>query len=212
MMFSKDGAFAQAFEKQAADENDATNKRMKIAVCCAETNSIKTRLAEIMKELEKSPYKLGLLLVAVQSDAQAVSIQTTLQQMAIDAKEPRLIIALVKEPLTDEKRTKGLTAITKQEMASASGQTGAVNQYKIEATTIISAWVGSAVSGSKITAYNGNQVFSNQYGMAQLRKTIRTNVLDVILVHLVTFHQIYLIFHLRTFQHMCFPIYHFLLI
>ncbi len=180
MMFSKDGAFAQAFEKQAADENDATNKRMKIAVCCAETNSIKTRLAEIMKELEKSPYKLGLLLVAVQSDAQAVSIQTTLQQMAIDAKEPRLIIALVKEPLTDEKRTKWLTAITKQEMASASGQTGAVNQYKIEATTIISAWVGSAVSGSKITAYNGNQVFINQYGMAQLRKTIRTNVLDVI--------------------------------
>ena len=73
-----------------------------------------------------------------------------------------------------------LTAITKQEMASASGQTGAVNQYKIEATTIVSAWVGSAVSGSKITAYNGNQVFSNQYGMAQLRKTIRTNVLDVI--------------------------------
>lgn len=180
MMFSKDGAFAQAFEKQAADENDATNKRMKIAVCCAETNSIKTRLAEIMKELEKSPYKLGLLLVAVQSDAQAVSIQTTLQQMAIDANEPRLTIALIKEPLTDDKRTKWLTAITKQEMASASGQTGAVNQYKIEATTIVSAWVGSAVSGSKITAYNGNQVFSNQYGMAQLRKTIRTNVLDVI--------------------------------
>lgn len=180
MMFSKDGAFAQAFEKQAADENDATNKRMKIAVCCAETNSIKTRLAEVTKELEKSPYKLGLLLVAVQSDAQAVSIQTTLQQTAIDANEPRLTIALIKEPLTDEKRTKWLTAITKMEMASASGQTGAVNQYKIEATTIISTWVGSAVSGSKITAYNGNQVFSNQYGMAQLRKTIRTNVLDSI--------------------------------
>lgn len=180
MMFSKDGAFAQAFEKQAADENDATNKRMKIVVCCAETNSIKMRLAEIMKELEKFPYKLGLLLVAVQSDAQAVSVQTTLQQKAIDENEPRLIIALIKDPLTDEKRTKWLTAITKQEMASASGQTGAVNQYKIEATTIISSWVGSAVSGSKITAYNGNQVFSNQYGIAQLRKTIRTNVLDVI--------------------------------
>lgn len=179
-MFSKDGAFAQAFEKQAADENDATNKRMKIAVCCAENLSIKNRLAEITKELEKFPYKLGLLLVAVQSDAQAASIQATLQQMAIDANEPRLIIALVKEPLTDEKRKKWLTAITKQEMASTSGQTGAVNQYKIEATTIISTWVGSAVSGSRITAYNGNHSFSNQYGMAQLRKTIRTNVLDVI--------------------------------
>ena len=42
-MFSKDGIFAQAFEKQAWDENDATHRRMKIAVCCAETNSINTR-------------------------------------------------------------------------------------------------------------------------------------------------------------------------
>lgn len=180
MMFSKDGVFAQTFEKQAADENDATNKRMKIAVCCAETNSIKNRLADITKELDKFPYKLGLLLVTVQSDAQAVSIQSTLQTMAIQSNEPRLTIALVKEPLTDDKRNKWLTAITKQEMASASGQTGAVNQYKIEASTIVSAWVGSAVSGSKIIGYNGNQVFNNQYGMAQLRKTIRTQVLDVI--------------------------------
>ena len=180
MMFSKDGAFSQAFEKQATDENDATNKRMKIAVCCAETISINARKEEIIKELEKSPYKLGLLLVTVQSEAQANSIQTTLQEIAIKEEEPRLTIALVKEPLTDEKRTKWLTAITKQEMASESGQTGSVNQYKNEALTIISSWVGSAVSGSRITAYNGNQIFSNQYGMAQLRKTIRTNVLDVI--------------------------------
>ena len=180
MMFSKEGAFAQAFEKQAADENDATNKRMKIAACCAETNSIKMRLAEIMKELEKSHHKLGLLLVTVQSDAQAVSIQSTLQSLATETDESRLIIGLIKEPFNDEKRKQWLTAITKQEMASASGQTGAVNQYKIEAQTIIASWVGSAVNGSRITAYYGNQVFSNQYGMAQLRKTIRTSVLDVI--------------------------------
>lgn len=178
MMFSKDGEFAQAFEKQAADENDAVNRRMKIAVCCAETNSINTRLAEVTKELEKSPYKLGLLLVTVNSEAQGVSIQSMLQNKAIETDEPRLIIALVREPFTDEKRTKWLTAITKQEMASASGQTGSVNQYKMEAATIKTTWISSAVSGGKIIAYNVNQAFNNQYGMAQLRKTIRTNVLD----------------------------------
>ena len=118
-------------------------------------------MGEIQKELEKSPYKLGLLLVTVQSDAQAVSIQSSLQSLDIEANEPRLTIALVKEPLTDDKRKKWLTAITKQEMASASGQTGAVNQYKIEASTIVSSWVSSAVSGSKIIGYHGNQVFNN---------------------------------------------------
>lgn len=180
MMFSKDGVFAQSFEKQAWDENDATQKRMKIAVCCAETNSINTRLAEIMKELEKCPYKLGLLLVTVQNDAQAVSIQSTLQSKAAQADEPRLTIALLKNPLNDETRKKWLTAITKQEMASDAGQTGAVNQYKNEAAIIVSSWVSSVVSGGKIIAYNVNNVFNSIFGMAHLRKTIRTNVQDVI--------------------------------
>ena len=178
MMFSKDGTFANEFEKMASDENDAVNRRMKIAVCCAETASINTRLTEIMKELEKCPYKLGLLLVTVNSDPQGVSIQSTLQNKAIESNEPRLTIALVKEPFTDEKRKKWLTAITKQEMANAFGQTGSVNQYKMEAATIMKTWISSAVSASKMIAYNGNQVFNNQYGMMQLRKTIRTNVLD----------------------------------
>lgn len=178
MMFSKDGEYAQAVEKQAADENDAVNRRMKIAACCAETNSINTRLAEVVKELEKCPYKLGLLLVTVNSDAQGVAIQSVLQNKAVELNEPRIVIALVRDPFTDEKRNKWLTAITKQEMASASGQTGSVNQYKMEAATILTSWVSSIVSAGRIIAYNGNQVFNNQYGLAQLRKTIRKSVLD----------------------------------
>lgn len=178
MMFSKDGVFSQAFERQASDENDAVNRRMKIAVCCAETNSINTRLSEVVKELEKSPYKLGLLIVTVNSEAQYVSVQSMLQNQSQAANEPRLTIALIKEPFTDDKRKQWLTAITKQEMASATGQTGAVNQYKMEAATIMTTWISSAVAGSKLIAYNGTNVFNNQYGIAQLRKTIRTNVLD----------------------------------
>ena len=179
-IFSKEGDFAQAFEKQAWDANDATLRRMKIAVCCAETISINTRLGEITKELEKYPYKLGLLIVTVQSDAQAVSIQSALQTKATESNEPRLTIALMKTPLTDENRATWLKAITKMEMASESGQTGSSQQYRIEASTIVNSWVGSAVSGGKIIAYNGNNVFNNIYGMAHLRKIIRSNVQDII--------------------------------
>ena len=118
--------------------------------------------------------------MTVQSDAQAVSIQSVLQAKAAETSEPRLTIALVKTPLTDENRTKWLTAITKQEMASDSGQTGSVQHYRMEASTIISSWVGGAVSGGKIIAYNGNSVFNSIYGMAHLRKIIRSNVQDVI--------------------------------
>lgn len=189
MMFSKDGAFAQAFEKVILkDDVDPALRRMKIAVCCAETNSINTRLREITKELEKNPYKLGLLIVTVHSDAQANSIQSLLQSkssemadiMHEDLDASRLTIALAKQPLTDENRKKWLTVITKQEMASEARLTGAEGGYKTEAQTIISSWVNSTVSGGKFIAYNGSSIFNNIYGTAHLRKIIRTSVQDVI--------------------------------
>ena len=179
-MFSRDGVFAQEFEKKAWDENDAAFKRMKICVCCAETNSIKVRLDEIQKELDKFPYKLGLLIVTVRDDAQYMAIQNDLAKRAAESNEPRLTIALVKMPFTDDMRTKWLTSLTKQEIAYGRGQTASGGQHKLEANTVIATWVSSAVSGSKIIAWNGEQVFTNQYGMPNLRKTIHTNVLQAL--------------------------------
>ena len=177
-MFSRDGALSTAFEKKAWDENDAAFRRMKICVCCAETLSIKNRLDEVIKELDKSPHKLGLLIVTVSDDAQYLSVQGDLKKQCEQANEPRLTVALVKSPFTKEMRKKWLTSVTKQELAAARGNTASSRQYEIEASTITETWLGSAVGGGKIIAWNRDQVFSNQYGMANLRKTIHTNVLE----------------------------------
>lgn len=180
MMFSKDGIFAQEFEKTAWDENDACQKRMKVAVCCAETNSINARLTEIKKELDKSPYKIGLLIVTVATDSQAISIQTSIQEKAKLEDNPRLVFAILKTPLTDENRNKWLTTITKQEMAGDAGQTGSVNQYKLEANKIVTSWISSAISIGKMIAYYKEQIFNNINGMSDLRNRIRNNVQDVV--------------------------------
>lgn len=180
VMFSKDGAFAQEFEKNVWDENDVCQKRMKIAVCCSETNSINTRLTELKRDLDKCHYKIGLLLVTVSTDSQAISIQNIIHDKVIEEANSRLVFAIVKTPLTDDIRKKWLISITKQEMASEAGQIGAVNQYKIEANRIITNWVSSATSTGKIIAYYEKNIFNNIYGMANLRKVIRTNVQDVI--------------------------------
>ncbi len=178
-MFAKDGAFSSSFEKRALDENDPASKRIKVAVCCAETLSINTRYDEIKKELDKYPYKIGLLIVTVKDETQALSIQSDLEKMAQDGDE-RLVIALIKNPFSDEKRKEWLTRITKQELASEAGNTASANTFRIEGEQIVATWVNQAVSGSKIIAWNQSQVFNNQYGMAQLRKTIDTNVRQVI--------------------------------
>ena len=177
-MFSKDGVFAKEFEKKAWETTDPTFRRMKICVCCAETNSIKTRLEEINKELDKYPYKLGLLIVTVSSELQYMSIQGDLQERAIQANDPRLTIALVKNPLTEETRKEWIKTITKREMANEKDLSGSAGQATKEGELIISNWVLPAVNGSKIIAWNGTNVFNNQYGMPQLRKTIQISVLD----------------------------------
>lgn len=179
-MFSKDGVFANELEDKAWDENDASKRRMKICVCCAETLSIKNRLEEINSELQKAPYKLGLLIVIVRDDAQYMSIQSQLAGLAADSGEPRLTIALAKTPLTDELRKKWLTSLTKQEMASISSNASATaNQHRQEAMTTIATWVSEVAGGSKILAWNCDRAFmSNIYGFTNLRKVINTNVLQ----------------------------------
>ncbi len=174
-LFSKDGIISSAFEKKALDENDPASKRIKVAVCCAETLSIKSRLDEIQKEIDRCSYKIGLLLVTVKDETQANTIQGDLEKMAQEGGE-RLVIALIKTPFTDEKRNEWLSRITKKDLASEAGQTTSAGGFEIEANQIVSTWVTQSVSGSKIIAWNGTQVFNNQYGMAQLRKTIETNV------------------------------------
>ena len=177
-MFAKDGKISSAFEDKAIDKNDAICKRMKIVSCCAEKTSLDKRIEEVKDELDKHPYKLGLVYVTVCNDAQAISIQRELEQRAQQSDCDRLIIALVKTPFTDEMRKQWLTAVTKADMARDCGHTADANRYDIEANTVITRWTTSATSGGKMLAWCGNKQWSNIFGVAQLKNTIQTAVLE----------------------------------
>lgn len=179
-MFSKDGKLATAFESMAWDVNDATYRRMKIVVCCAEKLSLDNRIKEVTSELDKCPYKLGLVYVTVDSDTQELSIQHDLETRARESGENRLVIALVRTPFTDESRKNWLTALTKAEMARESANTADASNYDIQANTEITRWVYAAASGGKMIAWCGENVMPNLFGVAQLRKTIQTKVLEML--------------------------------
>ncbi len=179
-MFSRDGVFAVELEKMAGDETDAASKRLKIAACCAEANSIKNRIEEIQIDLNKNAHKLGLLLVTVKDEGQYMAVQNDLATRAAASCEPRLTIALLKTPFTDDERKRWLTALTKREMATESGQTASANQFRTEESLVIAKWVRNVSGGGRIIAWNGNHVFNNIFGFANLRKTIASNVLGVL--------------------------------
>ncbi len=178
-MFAKDGKLASAFEERAWDMNDASYRRMKIAVCSAERSSMDKRIKEVTDELEKYPYKLGLVYVTVDSDQQAMAIQHELEDRARLSENDRLILALVRTPFDDKMREQWLTALTRAEMARESGHTADAGRYDIEANTIITRWVSNATGGGKMYAWCGAKQLGNIiYGTAQLRKTIQTTVLE----------------------------------
>ena len=179
-MFAKDGKLSAAFEKMAWDENDATFRRMKIAVCCAEKTSMDKRVKEVTDDLDKNPHKLGVVYVTVKDDSQAISIQHDLETRALESGTDRLIFVLVRSPFTDEMRKQWLTSVTKEDMARDCGHTADANKYSIEAATVITRWVSSATSGGKMIAWSGNKQWNNLFGVAQLRKTIQTAVLEEI--------------------------------
>lgn len=177
-MFAKDGKISVPFEKMAWDENDATFRRMKIVVCCAEKASMDKRIKEVTDDLDKNPHKLGLVYVTVESDTQAISVQHDLETRAQESGEDRLTIALVRSPFTNDMRKQWLTSVTKADMARDSGHTADANRYDIETATIVSRWVSAATSGGKMLAWSKNKQWNNLYGVAQLRKTIQTGVLE----------------------------------
>ncbi len=179
-MFAKDGKLSAAFEKRAWDDNDATFRRMKIVVCCAEKISMDKRVKEVTDDLDKNPHKLGVVYVTVKDDSQAISIQHDLETRALESGTDRLIFVLVRSPFTDEMRKQWLTSITKEDMARDCGHTADADKYSIEAATVITRWVSSVTSGGKMIAWSGNKQWNNLFGIAQLRKTIQTAVLEEI--------------------------------
>lgn len=178
-MFGKDGDFSTKLEEKALYTEEPMTKRFKVAACCAETNSISNRLVEVEKELEKWPHKLGLLLVAVKDETQFLAVQDSLAKLAAE-KDRRLVIALFREPFTDEKRNEWLDRLTRYGQAKEAAQTTAANQFKMQMDQIVNAWVEAATNAGRINVWNGKRAIKNLYGKAELRKTIELQVLQEI--------------------------------
>ena len=169
---SPDGPFGKAFRDRAWTKDDTLYGRMKLSVCCAETKSIDNAQETVCSDLEKYPYKLGLVIVTVSNEHQYRAIQQDLKKRAVESQQSRLTIALIRTPLTDEKRKRWLDCLTKKELAEQAGNSLS-DQYQKECETIISVWVGEAVNGRMIS-WNGDHETPGQYGMANLRQTIQT--------------------------------------
>ena len=173
------GTFSKQMETALWDSTKATFGRMYIAVCSSETTSLNNRLGEVQTELNKSPYKIGLLVVVVPIQSDFATFQAQIKKTAAEDTTGRLVVALLKEPCTDEILDRWHRAITHKELSGEEGKLGSVSQYEGEALAEITKWVVTAAE-SQIFACYGNTVFNSLYGKSDLTKRVESDVLYVV--------------------------------
>lgn len=176
IMFGKDGFCAKALEDKMWDGNDVLSRRILIKVSSAEKHALLTRQGELLAELEKKPYAMGLLVVAPAETAQYVSVQAQLQEMAAQDTTQRLMVCAVSEPFTEEKLNRWQECTVKSEMAGDEGQRANANTYALEAQQEIAKWAGPAAANT-MAVFCASQKFPNIFGVGDLMQKMKKNVI-----------------------------------
>lgn len=175
-LFTEKGIFSKALENGMWDSTRATAGRIYIAACSSETNSLTARLGEVKKELQKYPYKIGILVVTVSEASEYTSFQAKIKQLASEDDSKRLVIAMLREPCTADLLDRWHKAVTHKELCAEEGKSGDAGKYETEASMIVATWAGPAVD-SQIYACYGDIQFTGIYGKSDLMKRIEKDVL-----------------------------------
>ncbi len=179
-LFKKGGKFAKSIEAQIWDKNRASFGRMIIAACDSGTTSMKARFGEVQSELAKSPYKFGILAIAVSESSQFAAMQDTVKKLAAEDPTGRLAIYLLKSPLTEDHLDRWYNAMTHSELAGEEGKTGDADRYAQEADVIVEEWSQSA-KDDQIMCVCGERVYPSEYGTYSLSTKIEKDILFGIL-------------------------------
>ncbi|MFZ5645982.1 MAG: hypothetical protein ACOY46_20705 [Bacillota bacterium] len=175
-LFTEKGIFSKALENGMWDYTRATAGRIYIAACSSDTNSMTARLGEVKKELQKFPYKIGILVVTVSEAREYTSFQAKIKQLASEDDSKRLVIAMLREPCTADLIERWHKAITHKELCALEGKSGDAGKYETEANMIVATWASPAVD-SQIYACYGDIQFTGVYGKSDLMKRIEKDVL-----------------------------------
>lgn len=176
-LLSKGGRFSEVIEKRFSDDGDAINHRMIISACSSEANSINVRYKDLSDDLAKNPHKIGVLLIVPKEASEYQTLPAKAKSMLQGEETGRMVIGVVKEPLTEDVLDRWREAMTHSELAAEEGKKGSADRYYNEAAELLESWVGPAING-QITAFDGGEgVTYASWGRADLMRRIKDGVI-----------------------------------
>lgn len=175
-LFKKNGTFAKSMEAKIWDKNSASYGRMYIAACDSGTNSINMRLGEVQAELNKYPYKFGVLVISISESSQFASMQDKVKKLAEQDTTGRMAIYLIKSPLTEDHLDRWYNAMTHSELAAEEGKSGDADRYTDEANTVIEEWSNTA-KDDQLMVVCGKTVYPSEYGTEYFAPKLEKDIL-----------------------------------
>lgn len=175
-LFKKGGVFSKTIEAKLWDKTDEAYNRVFLAACTCDTTSITTRLGEVQAEIKKSPYRFGILAIAIDDKEKFTGMQAKIKELAASDTTGRFAVCLIKEPLTDEQLDRWYSEKTHAELAAEEGKDGDSGTHNDGAAAIVSEWSESAGDGQIIAVYK-DQVFPNLYGAYDLMTEMKRNII-----------------------------------
>jgi hypothetical protein len=176
MLFKKGGVFSKALEEKMWDKNKSTFPRMQIIACSSETLSLKTRLEDLYVELDKYAYKIGILVVSISEPSEYAVLQSKLQDIASKDRTRRLVVCMVKSPLSKDQLEKWYTNMTHKELAAEASKKKSADDYEDKASINVEEWASLAAVG-QITAFYGNTHYSEIYGSDMFLRQVEADVI-----------------------------------
>ena len=175
-LFKKGAEFSKAIEEKLWDKNDATNPRMCLVVASEETNSMRQRYTELMADLEKYPYKIGVFAVAISDNNHYAAAQTKIQEYLELDEEGRIVYCVLKEALTEDMLMAWYRAKTNYELANEDGKEASKQNFEIEMATQRESWATTA-AGGQMTAFYRDKIYSSIYGNRDLISRVKKDVI-----------------------------------
>ena len=138
MLFKKGGVFSKSIEDTLWSKNtDELFNRMASAACSEDTSSLSLRYEEVKSELEKAPYKLGLICVILSDTSHFAAAEQKVKTYLNDEETGRMGFCIIKKALTDDNLDDWYRAKTHYELANEDGKEGSTSKYEEEMSTLI---------------------------------------------------------------------------
>ena len=172
-LFNSDSYFGTVLKKQFVPEEKAVVKRLIVDTCWGSTQQINYKLSELRKNVEKTHYKFGLLIIAIPNLDEIDKIKATVNSI-LSQNDKRLLVCIMRFPLQEEQFNNWYELLANGNLAQRSGNSVNANSYRSQAMDLIGNWVSSAIGKDMDLVYLGvsSNCNSNRKVLADYEKIV----------------------------------------